>query len=368
MSISTATIAENVSGDPEIGREVVLVKPQKPDIFGVKQKLKVIRRRRALIGWNHQDNSSEGLRDGKVWCWVSAGNRPKLQIFDETFNRSSRPGQVVFCGVANFTMVRMFHPYWCTHGKIPRDMVPKDKEACRFKYKALMHRHGYSDESESENEPENAPEPVGGQSRRSTVRGRGRGRGHSDTGRRARGHREMVTGQDFIVSASGGIDAVDACDSNNNQYDDYFDLDFDETEEESDDDEQRPHDEEASVQSSLNLQDTEHDVDEGLRSYDTLPKVEEDDHIKAENEREAIFIDLVSDSESGNNDDVDEDGSELFFRSGDGEIDTASQGGTLNDELDATLDAVIKEEMQTGLAAFLSRLQRPREVITIDDD
>jgi hypothetical protein len=61
---------------------------------------------RVLIGWNHQDDTPEGLMKGQLYCSVSRNAKPKLQIFDTSGNRSKEPGVVVFCGVANFTMVR----------------------------------------------------------------------------------------------------------------------------------------------------------------------------------------------------------------------------------------------------------------------
>lgn len=92
-----ATVARSYNGDPEFGPDIYIEKSNstKP---------------RVLLGWRHTEDTTLGLKEGKIWCWVSEGNH--FQVFDENFNRSKVPGEVRFCGVANFTMVRMFHPYW----------------------------------------------------------------------------------------------------------------------------------------------------------------------------------------------------------------------------------------------------------------
>lgn len=62
--------------------------------------------KRALLGWNHTNDTPLGLMTGSIWCWVSKG-QPKFQVYDTSGNRSKTPGRVVDCGVANFTMIRM---------------------------------------------------------------------------------------------------------------------------------------------------------------------------------------------------------------------------------------------------------------------
>ena len=95
---------------------------------------------RVLIGWIHQNDTPDGREKGKIWCWVSQCDY--LQVYDENFNRSEVPGEVRFCGCANFTMVRMFHPYWAIRGGPPRDKDKDDKQWCRDQYRALMRDHG----------------------------------------------------------------------------------------------------------------------------------------------------------------------------------------------------------------------------------
>jgi len=92
-----ATISQCCVGEPDLGPEI------RPD------KSKVTKRR-ALLGWNHSNDTLAALSKGQIWCWVTEGDH--LQIFDQNYNRSKVPGNVRDCGVANFTMVRMFHPYW----------------------------------------------------------------------------------------------------------------------------------------------------------------------------------------------------------------------------------------------------------------
>ena len=66
-------------------------------------KLDTIGKPRVLIGWIHQDDTPEGLMRGQIYTCVIGNN---LMIYDSTGNRSPNPGEVVFCGLANFTMVR----------------------------------------------------------------------------------------------------------------------------------------------------------------------------------------------------------------------------------------------------------------------
>lgn len=47
--------------------------------------------------------------EGQVYCSVNGGGRSgggRLCVYDSSRNRSENPGEVVFCGLANFTMVR----------------------------------------------------------------------------------------------------------------------------------------------------------------------------------------------------------------------------------------------------------------------
>ena len=60
-------------------------------------------RPRALIGWIHQNDTPDGLMKGQLYTSVNGG---RLMIYDTSGNRSPNSGEVVFCGVANFTMVR----------------------------------------------------------------------------------------------------------------------------------------------------------------------------------------------------------------------------------------------------------------------
>jgi len=83
----------------------------------------------------------------------------KLQVFDENFNRSKVAGEVRFCGVANFTMVRMFHPYWSLFGRAPRDMISTDKERCRAKYLQLIRRWRIRNSLPVDDEPDNPIQP-----------------------------------------------------------------------------------------------------------------------------------------------------------------------------------------------------------------
>lgn len=86
---STSTVSQKFTGEPVVGAVV--------DTTG---------QPRVLIGWIHQDDTPEGLMRGQLYCSVSRYGKPKLQIFDSSGNRSRNPGEVVFCGAANFTMIR----------------------------------------------------------------------------------------------------------------------------------------------------------------------------------------------------------------------------------------------------------------------
>lgn len=92
---------------------------------------------RAVLGWNHTDDTMEGLVSGKLWCWVQGNS---FHVYDQSYNRSKDAGVVVDCGHANFTMVRMFHPYWCDSNEAPKDMDVDDKRSCREKYRNLLLR------------------------------------------------------------------------------------------------------------------------------------------------------------------------------------------------------------------------------------
>lgn len=117
-------ISKLIDGDPEIGDGIVVVKN------GMSRTIY-----RAVLGWNHTDDSEEGLARGKLWCCVYSNS---FQVYDQSYNRSKDAGVVVDCGHANFTMVRMFHPYWCDGNEPPKDMNKNDKESCRQKYHNLL--------------------------------------------------------------------------------------------------------------------------------------------------------------------------------------------------------------------------------------
>jgi len=159
MAHQEAIISTNAAGEPEIG----------PEIPTVLRKV-MTQKRRALIGWNHQTDTPNGLCSGKVWCWVSEDDR--LQIYDENFNRSQTAGEVRFCGVANFTMVRMFHPYWSIFGRVPKDMNSKDKKRCRRKYRQLIRQWRINNNLPVDDDPENEIQPTQPDGPRRRKRGR----------------------------------------------------------------------------------------------------------------------------------------------------------------------------------------------------
>lgn len=236
MNISRAIIATSISGIPELGSEITL-----------KTKNGTIRtRRRALIGWTHQNDTIDGLVQGKLWCWVDGRNC--FMIYDQTYNRSKIPGEVRFCGVANFTMVRMFHPFWCDGGHIPRDMVSSDKANCRDKYRERIRlfniQYGFANSTEPEastqanginglnagdSDDENTqgtPSDRGrgrfsgrGRTRR-PGRGRGRGRGAPRWPRRRRWATESnVTGSEESVAGSLSDDPMEISDEHSDNDD-----------------------------------------------------------------------------------------------------------------------------------------------------
>lgn len=91
-----ATIASNVpaDADPEVGQEIEIT--NKAGVTHYK--------RRVLVGWNHQTDNPNALMSGKIWGWTSKHDH--FHVYDEDYNRSKNPGEVRFCGVANFTMIR----------------------------------------------------------------------------------------------------------------------------------------------------------------------------------------------------------------------------------------------------------------------
>lgn len=91
---------------------------------------------RVLVGWTHQNDNPEALLEGRIWGWTSRHDH--FQVYDTSGNRSRRAGEVVFCGPANFTMIRMFHPYFCPNRHIPKDMNIEDKKRCRELYRILV--------------------------------------------------------------------------------------------------------------------------------------------------------------------------------------------------------------------------------------
>jgi hypothetical protein len=88
---STATVSQSFTNPPTIGPVLDIGKP------------------RVLIGWNHQDDTPNGTMHGQLFACVSidkGAGHEKLSIYDTSGNRSKNPGEVVFCGMANFTMIR----------------------------------------------------------------------------------------------------------------------------------------------------------------------------------------------------------------------------------------------------------------------
>lgn len=124
--MSRPKISKTIVGDPEIGDGIIISKNGMSKIMY-----------RAVLGWNHTDDTREGLVGGKLWCWVQGNS---FHVYDQSYNRSKDAGVVVDCGHANFTMVRMFHPYWCDNNEAPKDMDVDDKRSCREKYRNLLLR------------------------------------------------------------------------------------------------------------------------------------------------------------------------------------------------------------------------------------
>lgn len=174
--MTSAIISSNAHGDPEIGDEIPTVLKQVTTY-----------KRRAVVGWNHQNDTPNGLQSGKVWGWVSEHDH--FCVYDESFNRSLKAGDVRFCGVANFTMVRMFHPYWAHFGRVPRDMHPRDKERCRYKYRQLIRKWRISQDLPVDDDLQNPIQP------RQTGNRRGRPARRSRGGRALRGGRGRGRGR-----------------------------------------------------------------------------------------------------------------------------------------------------------------------------
>ncbi|KAK5076827.1 hypothetical protein LTS08_005998 [Lithohypha guttulata] len=106
--MTSAIISSNAHGDPEIGDEIPTVLKQVTTY-----------KRRAVVGWNHQNDTPNGLQSGKVWGWVSEHDH--FCVYDESFNRSLEAGDVRFCGVANFTMYRQLIRKWRISQDLPVD-------------------------------------------------------------------------------------------------------------------------------------------------------------------------------------------------------------------------------------------------------
>lgn len=153
MNYPAATVATSISGDPEVGPEITTTTQKNPT-----------KKQRVLIGWNHQNDDPASLLHGKLWCWVSENGR--FEVFHTTFNRAKVAGEVRFCGVANFTMVRMFHPYWCPQGRVPRDMNWSDKYRCRYNYRQLIRKWRIAHNLEVDTELDNPIQPAGSNRKR----------------------------------------------------------------------------------------------------------------------------------------------------------------------------------------------------------
>lgn len=182
MAVPDVIISTNTRGDPEIGPEIeahgrglVTLKP------------------RVVVGWSHQNDTPNGLQSGKIWGWTSDGNN-HFQVYDENFNRSPHAGDVRFCGVANFTMVRMFHPYWAHFGRVPRDKHSADKRRCRHKYNQLIRKWRINKGLPVDEEPDNPIQPPNGELRR--VRRTRLSRAGRAPGRKQRVVSERLSGRD----------------------------------------------------------------------------------------------------------------------------------------------------------------------------
>lgn len=419
MAVAAAKIATNTTGDPEVAHEVT-IRSQKDK--------SITRRRRALIGWNHHDDSPDGLKRGKVWCWVTAHNH--LQIFDATCNRSTRPGQVVFCGVANFTMVRMFHPFWCPFGRIPRDMVPSDKARCRYNYRLLMRRWRAQqglpqddEESDDPDPPNDANSSGRGRGRGRKPGGRGRGHGRPRGGRGGRGGRraqrrvaeEEVTGEEVNVPGSTASDSMDISEDDCSRGCDSTDSDSDENET-NDHARAKPRPRRAVSEATTTDTDISEDTPDGTnikQEKEDLVKIEDEaeeeaDREEQETQEQAVedydlemidFVDLTTsdfeEDEDGNpgddaaaaataDTDDDKDDDAIFFPSADvensreaGDDLAMAEGDKQVEEIQGAVavDPAVKEEelrqfdeRERVLVASVRGMQGPREVIVIDDD
>lgn len=235
MDTLKATIATSITGIPEVGSEIT-----------IKGKNDTTKRRRVLIGWKHQNDTPDALDEGKLWCWVDG--RGSLMVYDQMYNRSPNPGEVRFCGVANFTMVRMFHPFWSIGDRVPEDMVSEDKSRCRDKYADRIRRfriqygHSVSPEPDADpqatdaNEEQGQDEPPRRGRDRGQRRGTGRfsGRGaHRPPRRRAARRRtdeSVVTGREMSVPGAAADDPMEITDdSESNDSDTDVDTDTDGT-------------------------------------------------------------------------------------------------------------------------------------------
>jgi len=217
MATPAAIISTNASGEPEVGPEI-------PTIL----KGATTNKRRVVLGWNHQTDTPNGLRSGKVWCWVTEHDH--LMVFDENFNRSAIPGQIRFCGVANFTMVRMFHPYWAHFGHAPRDMHFRDKRRCRAQYRQLIRRWRIRNNLPVDDDPDNPiqpdTEPEGnrrkrrGRPARRSRGGRVPGPGH----RRRRQERPVVPGREEQIPGSAVTEPMTISDDGDSDWNDDIPL------------------------------------------------------------------------------------------------------------------------------------------------
>ncbi|KAK5943238.1 hypothetical protein PMZ80_004245 [Knufia obscura] len=218
MADLAATISTNAAGGPEIGPEI-------PTIL----KGAMTKKSRVVLGWNHQNDTPNGLRSGKVWGWVSEDDR--LQVYDENFNRSKVAGQVRFCGVANFTIVRMFHPYWARRGRAPRDMNSSDKRWCRTQYRQLMRKLRIRNGLPVDDEPDNPIQPDEPEGRPRKKRGRPSKRSRGGRAPRSQGRRQrrreaspVVTGTEEQIPGYAATAPMTVSDDEDSEWNDNIPL------------------------------------------------------------------------------------------------------------------------------------------------
>lgn len=278
-------------------------------------------------------------------------------IFDATCNRSSRPGQVRFCGVANFTMVRMFHPVWCSVGSVPKDMVSIDKKRCRANYIRLIQgwqaRNGHAGSTSTVHS-------------HAAIRAR-----PAKRGRGVQRPKQVVTGRAFRVRESSSSDAMDMSDDADTDADTDADcVTDDESDDESGNDDQRPQAKRPPVR--------DNSTDSLLRAIEgsqhIAPKEENaGSELKTEDSNEAVtVINLLGD---GNEDDDEIEilSTPMVVTEPTEKNDGGTGHGMENrgeEEENAAANSGIKAERENAAVAIIRSAGEPREVIdlTIDDD